>query len=203
MNKVPPVPLCNSYLCNSHTAELISSWVGRFDVALPPGPVLDLACGAGRHIRHFRAAGRPVTGVDRDLSGVGELANDPGVELIQADLEAGHAWPLGARQFAVVTVTNYLWRPLLPQIVAAVAPGGWLLYETFAQGHERFGRPRNPNFLLAPGELLEAVRGRLTVVAYEHGVVEQPRPALLQRIAACCDQAGVSSASSLPARSSA
>lgn len=168
---------------------MISSWVQRFAAGLPPGPVLDLACGAGRHLRHFRALGHPVTGVDRDLAGVADLAGADGVELIQADLEEpadGRApWPLGDRRFAGVVVTNYLWRPLFPALVAAVAPGGWLLYETFAQGNEAFGRPRNPDFLLAPGELLRAVDGALTVIAYEHGRVERPGgPAVIQRIAA-------------------
>jgi len=161
----------------------VSSWIRRFAPALPAGPVLDLACGGGRHLRHFRALGHPVTGVDRDLAGVADLAGAPGVELIEADLEADGGWPLGGRRFAGVVVTHYLWRPLLPAIVAAVGPGGWLLYETFAQGQERLGRPRNPDFLLAPGELLEVVRGALTVVAYEHGRRGAP-PAVVQHIAA-------------------
>jgi SAM-dependent methyltransferase len=163
---------------------MISSWVARFGAALPAGPVLDLACGSGRHLRHFRALGHSVVGVDRDLARVADLVNTPGVELVQADLEGGAPWPLGDRRFAGVVVTNYLWRPLFPALVAAVRPGGWLLYETFAQGNERFGRPRNPDFLLAPGELLAAVRDQLSVVAYEHGRVERPAPAAIQRIAA-------------------
>ncbi|MBI3513133.1 MAG: class I SAM-dependent methyltransferase [Proteobacteria bacterium] len=167
-----------------HTKSTISSWVGRFAAALPAGPVLDVACGGGRHLRHFHGLGHPVTGVDRELSGVADLAGTAGVELIQADLEAGGPWPLGARQFAGVVVTNYLWRPLLAALAGAVAPGGWLLYETFARGHERHGRPQNPDFLLLPGELLEAVRGQLMVVAYENGLIERPRPAVVQRIAA-------------------
>lgn len=146
--------------------------------------MLDVACGGGRHLRHFRNLGHPVTGVDRDLTGVADLADSDGVELLEADLEAGAPWPFGDRRFAAVVVTNYLWRPLLPAIVAAVGPDGWLLYETFARGNERYGRPHNPDFLLLPGELLEAVAGRLTVVAYEHGAVERPRPAVVQRIAA-------------------
>jgi SAM-dependent methyltransferase len=139
---------------------MISSWVARFAPALPDGPVLDVACGGGRHLRHFRDQGRPVVGIDRDLAGVADLAGSDRVELIQADLEGGAPWPLGDRRFAGVVVANYLWRPLFPALVAAVAPGGWLLYETFAQGNERFGRPRNPDFLLAPGELLGAVAGK-------------------------------------------
>ena len=123
-------------------------------------------------------------GVDRDLSAVADLAQADDVELVEADLEGGAPWPLGDRQFAGVVVTNYLWRPLLPTIVAAVGPDGWLLYETFAHGNERYGRPRNPEFLLRADELLEAVGGRLTVVAYEHGTVERPQRAVVQRIAA-------------------
>jgi SAM-dependent methyltransferase len=166
-----------------HGDSTISSWVRRFGTALPAGPVLDLACGGGRHLRHFRALGHNVTGVDRDLSGLSDLAGEAGVTLIQADLEAGGPWPLADQQFAGVVVTNYLWRPLLPAIVGAVGPGGWLIYETFGQGQERLGKPRNPDFLLAPGELLEAARGHLTIAAYEHGIRPEPR-AVVQRIAA-------------------
>jgi len=166
-----------------HSNSTISSWVARFARQLPAGPVLDVACGGGRHLRHFHALGHPVTGLDRDLGGLADLAGTPGIELIEADLESAARWPLGERRFAGVVVTNYLWRPLLPAIVGAVAPAGWLLYETFAEGQERLGKPRNPDFLLRPGELLEAVRGRLTVIAYEHGRRAEP-PAVIQRVAA-------------------
>jgi len=178
-----------------HSDSTISSWVRRFGTGVPPGPVLDVACGGGRHLRHFHALGHAVTGVDRDLSGLADLAGTTGVELIRAELEAGGPWPLDDRQFAGVVVTNYLWRPLLPAIVGAVAPGGWLVYETFGLGQERYGKPRNPDFLLAPGELLEVVRGRLAVIAYEHGMRRDP-PAVVQRIAAhrACAQDVIESA---------
>src|SRR6202008_2120347 len=113
-----------------------------------------------------------------------DLAGDADLETIQADIENGNLWLLGGRQFAGGIVTNYLHRPVLPGIVAAVAPDGCLIYETFAVGNERFGRPTNPDFLLRPGELLDAVRGRLRVVAYEDVEIEQPRRAAVQRIAA-------------------
>jgi SAM-dependent methyltransferase len=100
-----------------------------------------------------------------------------------ADLEAG-PWPLAGRRFDAVVVTNYLHRPLLPALVDCLEPGGVLLYETFARGNERFGKPSNPDFLLAPGELLEAVRGRLRVVAYEDRVIDTPRAAAIQRLCA-------------------
>jgi SAM-dependent methyltransferase len=166
-----------------HGDDRPSDWVARFAARIPPdGLVLDLACGRGRHVRYLRRLGHPVVAVDREVASVHSLA-DPRVEIVQADLE--HApWPLGARTFAGVVVTNYLWRPLLPRIVATVASGGVLLYETYAVGHERFGHPRNPDFLLRSGELLDAVRGRLEVIAYEHGPVGEPPVMVRQRICA-------------------
>ena len=165
-------------------SDSASPWVARF-LALAPagGRVLDLAAGGGRHIRLARARGFSVTAVDRDVTGLADLGADPSVENLAADLE-GAPWPLGARRFAAVIVTNYLHRPLFPKLVAAIEDGGVLIYETFAAGNEAFGKPSNPNFLLRPGELLDAVRGALTVVAYEHGKIEAPRPAIIQRIAA-------------------
>lgn len=164
---------------------LPSPWVVRFAGLVPAGgAVLDLACGAGRHSRFFLGRGHQVTAVDIDLAGVADLEAEHRAELIPADLEGGAAWPLAGRRFAGVIVANYLHRPLLPAIVESVAPGGALIYETFATGNERFGRPRNPDFLLRPGELLDAVRGRLQVVAYENLEISAPRPAVVQRIAA-------------------
>jgi SAM-dependent methyltransferase len=161
-----------------------SPWIRRFAGRVPAGPVLDLAAGGGRHSRLFLSLGHPVTAVDRDLAGLAALAGEPGFEAIAADLEDGSPWPLGLRRFAGVIVTNYLYRPILPAIVAAVAPGGILLYETFARGNERFGKPSNPAFLLEPGELIDAVADSLEILAYEHGEVTEPRPAVMQRIAA-------------------
>jgi SAM-dependent methyltransferase len=147
------------------------------------GTVLDVACGAGRHLAHGHGLGRRMTGVDRDLSrlAIGDIRRH--VELIEADLEDGRPWPLAGRTFDGLIVTNYLWRPLLPAIVGSVAPGGVLIYETFAHGHERFGRPRNPEFLLRPGELLDVVRPALMVVAYEHVRLAAP-DRIVQRITA-------------------
>lgn len=175
-----------------HTApDRPSAWVARFLPLVPAGGrILDVAAGGGRHTRHARARGHAVTAVDIDVSGLADLRADAEVEIVAADLEGG-PWPLAERRFAGVVVTNYLHRPLLPLLVAAVAEGGSLIYETFATGNEASGKPANPNFLLKPGELLEAVRGHLTVVAYEHGKVEAPRPAVIQRIAAMRSALGV------------
>jgi len=162
-----------------------SPWVLRHAGLVPPGrPVLDLACGGGRHSLVFLAGGHPVTAVDRDLSGISALEGRPGLTALEVDLETGAPWPFGAGSFGGVVVTNYLHRPFLADIVAAVEAGGALIYETFAVGNEAFGRPGNPDFLLQPGELLEAVRGHLEVAAYEQRIVSQPRQAKIQRVAA-------------------
>jgi SAM-dependent methyltransferase len=169
-----------------HESLVPSPWIERFaDLAPEGGVVLDVAAGAGRHARLFLARGHPVVAVDRDTERLARsFADQPGLEIVTADLEDGSPWPLDGRRFAGVVVTNYLSRPLLPTLVASVLPGGVLLYETFALGNERLGRPSNPDFLLRPGELLEVVRGQLDVVAYECREVAQPRPAVVQRIAA-------------------
>src|SRR6478752_1156985 len=148
-----------------------SPWITRFAHLVPAGgAVLDLACGRGRHLRWFAARGHRVLGVDRDAEA---LASLQGVgETLQADIE-NDAWPLAGRTFDAVVVTNYLWRPLFPKILEAVAPGGVLLHETFVQGNETVGRPTQPDFLLAPGELLQAYPG-LRVVAYEDGFLAAP-----------------------------
>ena len=162
-----------------------SAWVERFAGLVPEGGgVLDLACGSGRHTRLFLERGHPVVALDRDLSSLGDLAGAPNLEAIEADLEGGSPFPLAGRQFAGIVVTNYLFRPLFPALIAALAPGGILIYETFAQGNERFGKPRNPDHLLRPGELLVALQGHLRVIAYEDLIVETPRPAAVQRICA-------------------
>lgn len=165
-----------------------SPWVRRFAGRVPRGgEILDLACGKGRHARFFLARGHRVVAVDQDISGLADLGAEPALEILQLDLEDGRPFPLAGRRFAGVVVTNYLHRPLLPALIDGVAPGGALIYETFARGNERFGRPANPDHLLVPGELLEAVRARLRVVAYEDIVLRRPRPRAVQRICAIRD----------------
>jgi SAM-dependent methyltransferase len=156
-----------------------SAWIVRFAALVPEGgSVLDLACGGGRHARLFLDRGHKVVAIDRDVTQA-RLAE--GAELVAADLEDGSPWPLEGREFDTVVVTNYLWRPLFPAILAALRPGGVLLYETFAAGNEKYGRPANPDHLLRRGELLELARG-LTVIAYEDGIERGTK--VVSRIAA-------------------
>lgn len=164
--------------------ELPSPWVARFaPLVARDGQILDVACGRGRHSLFFAARGCRVTAIDRDARALDAIAGNARITPMQADLEDA-PWPLGGQQFDAVVVTNYLHRALLPHLISAVAADGVLLYETFARGNEVYGRPSNPAFLLEPGELLTAVAGRLTVVAFEEGMVTADRPAVVQRIAA-------------------
>jgi len=157
--------------------------VARFAPLVPAGAaVLDLACGSGRHSRLFLERGHPVLAVDRDLSRLGPLADHPRLETLACDLEDGSIPDLFQRRFGAIVVTNYLYRPLFGAIAAALAPGGVLIYETFAKGNERFGKPRNPDFLLDSGELRRAFGASLEIVAFEEVTVDQPRPAVLQRL---------------------
>jgi len=162
------------------SAAAPSAWVQRWSHLLAPGAsVLDLACGSGRHLAWFSGRGHTVCGVDIDTTSA--AANAPQAELIQADIENG-PWPLLQRQFGAVVVCNYLWRPLFPRLLESLADGGVLIYETFASGQELLGRPRRPEFLLQPGELLHVCKD-LHVVAYECGLADGP-PRAVQRIVA-------------------
>jgi SAM-dependent methyltransferase len=157
-----------------------SAWIVRWShLVAPAATVLDVACGSGRHMRWFQQRGHAATGVDRSAEALAAAA--AWGQVVPADIEAG-LWPFADQRFGAVVVTNYLWRPRLPDIVAAVAPGGVLLYETFAAGNETVGKPSRPDFLLQPGELLAACAG-LRVVAYEDGFLDAP-PRFVQRIAA-------------------
>lgn len=161
-----------------------SPWVKRFASIIPKeGVVLDLACGAGRHSALLASEGHTVLAVDRDISALGSL-KDVLIQTQELDLE-GVAWPLLGRQFSGIVVTNYLYRPFLDELPKMLCEGGVLIYETFADGNAQFGKPSNPNFLLKPGELLAlAERSGLKVIAYEDIYLDQPKPAMVQRICA-------------------
>lgn len=178
-----------------HGTELPSAWVQRWShLVRPGGAVLDVACGLGRHMRWFAGHGHPVTGVDRSPEAIAAVA--PLGRALCADIEDG-PWPLPGERFAGVVVTNYLWRPLLPRLLDSLAPGGVLIYETFAAGNESVGRPSRPDFLLQPGELLRVCQG-LRVVAYEDGFLDAPAR-FVQRVAAV-REGPATSADAAPAR---
>lgn len=166
-------------------SDLISPWVQRYAPLIPGGDVLDLACGNGRHARHLVSLGHSVVAVDRDADALA-LAAGPGITTSAIDLEEqGAAWPFGPDRFAGIVVTNYLHRPLTAAMVASLAPNGVLVYETFADGNAQFGKPSNPDFLLKAGELLDWAREHgLRVVAFEDGVIDAPKTAMVQRICA-------------------
>ncbi|VVE87848.1 class I SAM-dependent methyltransferase [Pandoraea bronchicola] len=170
----------------THGVGAPSPWLVRWAHLIAPGArVLDLACGHGRHTRWLAARGAHVTAVDRDEAALATMSMLENVTTLAADLE-GAPWPLAeGATFDAVIVTNYLHRPLFPHIAASVAPGGVLIYETFARGNERYGKPSNPLFLLAPGELLDAARtADLRVTAFEDVTLPAPRAACVQRLCA-------------------
>jgi SAM-dependent methyltransferase len=174
------------------SAETASQWVRRFaPLICPGGRVIDLAAGVGRHTRLLLDMGLHVTAIDRDVNALRSLAGSR-CAVREIDLETGNPDDIAARlggDYDGIIVTNYLHRPLLRPLAAALAPGGILIYETFMVGNERFGRPRNPEFLLRPGELPEVFAG-LTVIAFEQGEIARPRPAMIQRIAAIAGPLG-------------
>jgi SAM-dependent methyltransferase len=161
-----------------------SPWVLRFAALIPPGgTVLDVAAGHGRHTRVLQVLGFKVVAVDVDVSGLADLADDPNIEVKAYDLEA-QPWPFAGGGFDGIVVANYLHRPHFANYIDALAEEGVLIIETFGQGNELLGRPRNPDFLLKTGELYDAFAGPLHVVAYEHGAEQEPRPAVRQRVCA-------------------
>ena len=159
-----------------HEIVAPSAWVARWAPQITHGTVLDVACGRGRHAKIFLDKNLKVVAVDREPQDI------PGARFIQADIENG-PWPLEGEQFEGIVVTNYLHRPLFEILKRSLKPNGILIYETFMQGNERFGRPSNPAFLLRPGELLEAFAG-LAVLGFEEGDVTSPKPATIQRLCA-------------------
>jgi len=160
-----------------------SEWVARFARLLPDGAsVLDFACGSGRNLGPFAQRGARIVAADRDPAALAALPVE--AERVEADLEAD-PWPFAARRFDAVVCCNFLHRPRLGLLFGLVAPGGLIIYETFARGNERYGKPSNPAFLLAPGELLSAAaHNGFEVLAYEHGFTGGGRPAIVQRLCA-------------------
>ena len=173
----------------AHEIDSPSPWVCRWaGLIRRGGRVLDVACGQGRHLRYLRSLGLAVIGVDRDQRPLAALKGLGGVEIHVADVEAG-PWPFAPGGFDGVVVTNYLHRPLFPDLVGALRPGGVLIYETFAVGNERYGRPSNPEFLLRPNELLHSLEP-LALIAFEQGLISAPKPKVIQRICAVLGDTG-------------
>jgi len=173
-------------MTDPHDLDAPSAWLVRHAHLIAAGMrVLDVAAGRGRHARFLARRGALVTAVDRDADALRALAGETGVTTRVADLEAG-LWPF-AERFDAIVVANYLHRPLLPALRHALAAGGLVVYETFMAGNEAFGRPTNPAYLLAPGELLQwaAATPPLTVVAFEQGQIALgARSAVVQRLVA-------------------
>lgn len=165
----------------AHDSPEPSAWVRRWAALVTRGPVLDVASGSGRHAKLFASRGLNVIAVDREAQALPEA-----ITFVKANLEDGNPWPFAGQRFGGIVVTNYLHRPLLPVLAQSLAEEGVLIYETFMAGNEKFGKPSNPNFLLRPGELLQAFAG-LTLAAFEQGTTDK---AVVQRICVIRGPAG-------------
>lgn len=186
-----------------HGDEAASAWVQRWSHLLPEGgSVLDVACGRGRHARWLHQRGLRVVAVDRSADAIAAIGLPAErCETCVADIEDG-PWPFAGRLFDGLVVTNYLWRPLLPTLLASLAPGGVLIYETFAAGNETVGKPSRPDFLLKPGELLQVCQALRTVAfedGFEQGFAGGPSQRFVQRIVAVRELPPDSAAEASPA----
>ena len=173
----------------------ISPWVKRFSSMhlekykdKKKIRILDLACGSGRHSRYFVNKNLTVYSVDKDISKIRSLKTKRNISIIEADIEKVNPWDkssmLKGKRFDLIIVTNYLFRPLTSSIIRALKNNGMLIYETFSKGNEKYGHPRNPNFLLKSGELLKMFGAALRIVAFEEGCIRNPRKMMVQRICA-------------------
>lgn len=168
----------------AHALTEPSPWVVRFSALVSPcARVLDVACGQGRHAKLFAEQGCTVDAVDLDAACETAFDGAAHIRFRRADLENA-AWPYRGRQYDAIVVTHYLHRPLFPILADSLAAGGLLIYETFAVGNERYGKPTSPAFLLKPRELLDVFGVSLHVLAYEEGMLSLPRTARVQRLAA-------------------
>lgn len=169
---------------HTDSAESPSGWLRQHAHHIKPcGHVLDIAAGSGRNARWLARQGFSVEAVDRDEQALGSMQGLENINIRLADIENGD-WPYKGQQFDAIVVCRYLHRPLFAEFINNLAPAGVLIYETFMQGHEIYGRPTNPDFLLKPDELLEAFQNQLEVVAFEQIYQETPRPAMMQRLCA-------------------
>jgi SAM-dependent methyltransferase len=174
----------DSKFCDA-TAPIPVDWVAKYSPLISSeGLVLDLACGKGRITRFLLAEGFSVVALDKDVSGLGDISSTQNLEIVQADLEAGANFPLQGREFSGIVVVNYLHRPLFSDLTNALSKGGVLIYQTFMQGNEAYGRPSNPSFLLEENELEDAFGKNLDVIAFEQGFTEHPKPAMIQKLCA-------------------
>jgi len=174
--------LAHFTLLRTDFVEPPSTWLEAHVACIrPQGSVLDVAAGKGRNARWLAQQGFRVEAVDRDAEAMQAMRGIDGITLQVADLEQD-GWPYADHQFDAIVVCRYLHRPLFPHLIDSLAPDGVLIYETFMQGQEVYGKPSNPDFLLKPDELLEVFQPALEILAFEQGPQESPKPCMLQRM---------------------
>lgn len=161
-----------------------SAWIVKYAPLInKKGRVLDLACGNGRHAMWFAKYDFHVDAMDCDDQVTSNMVGINNINVIVVDVEASD-WPQSDQRYDGLVVSRYLYRPLLQTLATMLNPGGVLIYETFMVGNERYGKPSNPDFLLRPNELFEVYSPLLSIVSFEQGEEEMPRPVVMQRICA-------------------
>ena len=164
---------------------VISNWVSEnYNHIKKKGLILDLACGSGRNGKFLLEKGFDVVFLDRDTSQLDWVPEPFRSQVIKHDLEAGTSWGFSSCSFDAVVVTNYLYRPIFPDLLSIIDEGGVLIYETFSKGNEIYGKPTNPNYLLEPEELIDLVRPSMRLISFKEGYSNEGKESITQKIVA-------------------
>ena len=143
--------------------------------------ILDFASGYGRHSVKLANEGKYVTCIDKDQEKLNFYKDLTNIQAICFDLENNNKWPLKHQGYDIVIVTNYLYRPKIKDLANLVNKNGYLLYETFSEGNERYGRPKNSNYLLKERELIDLFENTFDVIDYFNGFTKEPKESYIQR----------------------
>ena len=133
--------------------------------------LLDFASGNGRNCIHLSKKNIIVTAIDKDQEKLNKYKNFENINTICFDLETAEKWPLFREYYDVIIVVNYLYRPKIKKLISLLKKDGFLFYETFSLGNEKYSSPKNPNFLLKNRELLDIFSNELLPLSFYEGVI--------------------------------
>ena len=143
--------------------------------------ILDFASGNGRHAINLVKSYSRITAIDKDVNKLNLYKNTENINTICFDLETDEEWPLGKESFDVIIVTNYLYRPRIKELTSLLKKDGFLFYETFAVGNEKYGKPTNPAYLLKKRELINIFKNKFEIIYYFQGKVVSDKISIIQR----------------------
>ena len=143
--------------------------------------ILDFASGNGRNSIYLAEKNRIITAIDKDNKKLDNYKNFNYINTICFDLETNKEWPLKREYYDIIIVVNYLYRPKIKNLMNLLNNGGYLFYETFSVGNERFGSPKNPNYLLKDKELINLFFKENDILSYFNGIVLEKKNSFKQR----------------------